>query len=51
MNYTLWVILVGLTTWFGDSRRIGKWWTLGLSILLSPLIGFIIALISGKKDD
>ena len=50
LQIIFWTLLVGLTTWFGESRKLGKWWTLGISILLSPLIGFIAALVSGKKE-
>ena len=46
----LWLIFVGLSSWYGDSRKLGLDWTLGISILLSPLIGFIAALVSGKKE-
>ena len=41
------VIVVALA---GSTRRLGFWATLVLSILLTPLGGFIIALISGPRQ-
>ena len=49
MEYVFWIIFCGLAAWFGDSRKLGPWWTLLISVLLSPLVGFIVAAISGKK--
>ena len=50
LQILLWLIFVGLASWYGNSRKLGLGWTLGISILLSPLIGFIAALVSGKKE-
>ena len=46
----LWLVFIGLASWYGDSRKLGWGWTLGIAILLSPLVGFIAALVSGEKE-
>lgn len=40
------VLAVGL---LGSTRRLGFWWSVLLSVLLTPVGGFIAALISGPK--
>lgn len=40
------VLAVGL---LGSTRRIGFWWSVLLSVLLTPVGGFIVALVSGAK--
>ena len=50
LQIILWLVFIGLASWYGDSRKLGWGWTLGISILLSPLVGFIAALVSGKKE-
>lgn len=46
----LWLILVFLTGKYGEKRRTGFWGTMLLSALLSPIGGFLIALLAGKKE-
>lgn len=50
MIYLFWLGICVLVGKFGQTRKIGFWWALIFSILLSPLIGFIIVLFSNKKD-
>jgi len=47
--YALPVVLVLAVGMLGSTRRIGFWLALILSIVLTPLIGFAIALLSGPK--
>jgi len=44
-----WVILSFIVAFIGSDRKIGYLGTLGLSLLLSPLIGAIVALASQRK--
>lgn len=46
-----WIALSFVVAWFGDDRRIGFGGALVLSLLLSPLIGAIIVLLSERKSD
>ena len=39
-------IAVGLV---GSTRRLGFWWTIALSIVLTPIGGFIVAVLSGAR--
>ena len=50
LQIILWLVFAGLVSWYGNSRKLGLGWTLGIAILLSPLVGFIAALVSGKKE-
>lgn len=50
LQLILWLVFIGLVSWYGSSRKLGLGWTLGIAILLSPLVGFIAALVSGKKE-
>ena len=45
-----WFVFALLVGAFGSSRTIGFWASFLLSIILSPLIGFIIALLYRSKD-
>lgn len=45
----LWVILSFIVGMFGSNKKIGYWGTFFVSLLLSPLIGLIIALVSADK--
>ena len=51
MEIVFWLIFVALATWFGTKRRLGGGWTFVISLLLSPIVGFIAAAISGKFED
>ena len=46
-----WIIFSFVVGFIGSRRRIGFWGAFLLSLLLSPLIGIIIALVSKNKDD
>ncbi|SFT75488.1 hypothetical protein SAMN05216474_2182 [Lishizhenia tianjinensis] len=46
-----WFILCLIVGAIGKSRRIGFWGSFLLSLFLSPLIGFIVALVSQRKSD
>ena len=46
----LWVLFTVIVAFYGDSRKLGFGWTILISVLLSPLIGFIVAAASEKKD-
>jgi len=45
----VWIIISFFVAMAGSNKRIGYWGTFFLSILLSPLIGLIIALVSEQK--
>jgi len=51
MEIVFWIIFVFLAAWFGTKRKLGGGWTFIISLLLSPLVGFIAAIISGKLED
>lgn len=40
------VLAVGLA---GSTRRLGFWWTVLLSVVLTPIGGFLVALLSGAR--
>ncbi|GEM_PF-2259244 len=44
-----WIGFSGLVGLVGKSKTVGFWGTFILSLLLSPIIGLIIALVSGEK--
>lgn len=44
-----WIVISVFVGLFGRSKTIGFWGTLILSLLLSPLVGLIIALVSSEK--
>lgn len=46
----LWIAIIVIVTRYGRKRKLGQGWTLVICILLSPFLGFIIALASGKKE-
>lgn len=46
-----WIILSFVVAWIGADRRIGCWMGFVISILLSPLVGFIFVLISKSKSE
>lgn len=47
----LWVLFSFIVGFLGHGRKIGFAAALLISIILSPLIGFIIVLLSGTKED
>ena len=51
MEIVFWLIFVALATWYGTKRKLGGGWTFVISLLLSPIVGFIAAAISGKSED
>lgn len=51
MEIFFWIIFVALATWYGTKRKLGGGWTFVISLLLSPLVGFIATIISGKLED
>jgi hypothetical protein len=51
MEIVFWLVLVVLAAWFGTKRKLGGGWTFIISLFLSPLVGFIAAIISGKLED
>lgn len=46
-----WIIFSFVVGFIGSGRKIGFWGAFFLSLLLSPLIGLIIALVSKDKED
>lgn len=50
MTVFYWLILSLLAAILGGKRKIGFGWVLIISLLFSPLVGFIAALISDKKE-
>jgi hypothetical protein len=51
MEIVFWIIFCFLAAWYGSKRKIGAGWTFFWSLLLSPIVGFIIAAISGAKEE
>ena len=51
MELIFWIIFCFLTAWYGSKRKLGGGWTFLISLILSPLVGFIAAAISGKSED
>lgn len=49
--FLTWFILSLIVASAGDSRVIGFWAALFLSLFLSPLVGFIVVLLSERKSD
>lgn len=47
LSGSLWAVLIGL---LGRQRNIGFGWAFVLSLLLTPLIGLLITLLSDKKS-
>ena len=45
----VWIVLAFLVGFAGADKKIGYWGTFGISLLLSPLIGLIVGLVSGPK--
>jgi UPF0716 family protein affecting phage T7 exclusion len=45
--YVLPVVTLLAVAMLGSTRRLGFWWTLLASILLTPIVGFALALLSG----
>jgi len=45
----IWIFLSFIVAVAGDKKKIGYWGTFFLSLILSPLIGLIIALVSSDK--
>ena len=51
MTYILWIIFAVLVGLLGEKRKIGFGWALFWSIILSPLIGLVVVLLSDKKSN
>lgn len=51
MEIFFWIIFVALATWYGTKKKLGGGWTFLISLLLSPIVGFIAAAISGKLEE
>jgi uncharacterized membrane protein (DUF106 family) len=49
--FFLWIIFSLIVGAVGSNRRIGFWGAFLLSLILSPIIGLIITLISKDKED
>lgn len=49
MFIIVWIVLCFLVALSGSEKKIGYWGVFFLSLILSPLIGLIIGLASGKK--
>jgi hypothetical protein len=49
MGFIVWVIFTFLVSRYGASRRLGSGWAFVLSLIFSPVIGFIIAVLSGRR--
>ena len=49
MYFIIWIILAVLVALLGEKRKLGFGWSLFWSILLSPVIGLIIVLLSDEK--
>jgi UPF0716 family protein affecting phage T7 exclusion len=47
--YVLPIVTLLAVAMLGTTRRLGFWWTLLASILLTPIIGFALALLSGPQ--
>ncbi len=45
-----WIVLCFLVAYYGSKRKIGGGWAFFWSLILSPLIGFIIAAAYGDKE-
>lgn len=48
--YVLPVLTVLALGLLGRTRRLGFWWTVALSIVLTPIGGFIAAQLSGPRE-
>ena len=46
-----WIIFSFVIGFVGSGRKIGFWGAFFLSLLLSPIIGLIVTLVSKNKDD
>ena len=51
MVIVFWLVFAVLVAMLGDKRRIGFGWALVAAVLLSPLIGLIIVLVSPSKEE
>ena len=51
MIYILWFIFALIVAFIGSGRRIGFFLALVVSLLLSPLIGFIFVILSKRNED
>lgn len=48
--WIVWFVFCYFVGKYGESRKLGFGWTFGLSLLFSPIVGLIIAVISGSKE-
>jgi hypothetical protein len=51
MLILLWFGLSFVVAWLGSTRKIGFWFSLLLSFLLSPVFGLVIVLLSAINPD
>lgn len=49
MVVILWIVFALLVAFMGDGRRIGFFWALVAALFLSPLVGFVIVVLSPRK--
>jgi uncharacterized membrane protein len=47
--FLLWFVLCFIVALVGENRKIGYWGVFFISLILSPLIGLIVGLVSDKK--
>ncbi|MFA5814727.1 MAG: hypothetical protein WC865_03810 [Bacteroidales bacterium] len=45
-----WIVLTIIIAWYGGYRKIGFWGAFFLSLLLSPIFGFIAVALSDRKN-
>ena len=46
----VWLVIAAVVAFAGEGRKIGYWGAFWVSVLLSPLIGLIVALFSDKVE-
>jgi len=49
MNVIMYLCFVVIVGAIGNNRKIGFWWSSFWALLLSPVIGLVITLLSKKK--
>lgn len=50
MTFIIWLVLCVLVGIYGDSKPLGFGWSLFWALLLSPIIGFIIAAVYKRNE-
>ena len=48
--FIIWLILCFIVANVGSGKKIGYWGTFFVSLILSPLIGLIVGIVSAKKE-